>query len=166
MGSERKKAKELKRRYGKLAESMHPYYDRIDLRPLFELDDDGFLYIMEQVKGVGMLDLNETEIGNESIRRMAELEYVKELRIKSCHKVDNDAIPFLDKINGLELLHVKATGITIDGLLQLKELNTLKTLLFSDEQPENLPPKMKLLQAQFPHCEFIIDGKTWEEGSV
>ena len=64
---EKKKAEQLKRRYGRLAESMEPYYHHLDLRPLTELDDDGLEYILAKVKGVYMLDLNETEITNKSI---------------------------------------------------------------------------------------------------
>jgi hypothetical protein len=47
---ELKAEKELKRRYGKLAEGMEPYYHQLDLRPFDDLDDDAFAYIMTKVK--------------------------------------------------------------------------------------------------------------------
>jgi hypothetical protein len=47
-------------------------------------DDDGFAYLMEKVKGVDMLDLNETDIGYASIQLLIGLEFVKEIRAKSC----------------------------------------------------------------------------------
>ena len=89
---ELKAEKELKRRYGQLAESMEPYYHQLDLRPFDDLDDDAFAYIMTKVKGVNMLDLNETEITNESIKLLTRLEYVNELRAKQCRNLDNGCI--------------------------------------------------------------------------
>lgn len=82
--------KELKRRYGKLAESMSEYYHHLDLRPFDDFDDDAFAYIMAKVKIVNMLDFNETEITNESIKLLTQLEYVNELRGKGCcHRLDS-----------------------------------------------------------------------------
>src|SRR6187399_1195593 len=109
--------KQLKHRFGKLAESMAAYYDHLDLRFIDDLDDAGFAYIMARVKGVNMLDLNETEITNESIKVLTGLEYVKELRAKGC-RLDDDCIHDLNKITNLEFLHLKNTAVTIDGLLQ------------------------------------------------
>lgn len=67
-----------KRRLGNPGD-MEPYYHQLDLRRIDDLDDIGFAYIMEGVKGVDMLDLNELEITNESIKLLTGLEYVKEL---------------------------------------------------------------------------------------
>lgn len=160
MANERKRQKELKRRYGRLAASMEPYYHHLDFRPLSELDDEGFAYLMEKVRGADMLDLNETDIGNDSIRQLTRLEYVKELRIKGCRYLDNGCIVSLNQIPGLELLHVKNTGITIDGLLQLSPNPHLKTLLFSADHPEMMAEKIDRLHQLLPNCELVIDGKT------
>lgn len=141
---------------------MEPYYRQLDLRPLSDLDDEAFAYIIQAVKGVEMLDLNETEITAESIRLLANWEYLKELRLRGCRQIDNDAIPYFREIKELELLHLKGTKVTINGLLQLGSLPRLKTLLFSDEEPELLVDRMREMEKLFPNCEFIIDGKTWE----
>jgi hypothetical protein len=160
MANRRKEEKELKRRYGKLADSMEAYYHHLDFRPLSDLDDKGFAYLMPRVRGVDMLDLNETEIGNASIALIAKLEYVKELRLKGCRHIDDECIPFLNQIRGLELLHVKATPITIRGLLQLHNQPALKTLLFSGESPEQDQAEIAQLKQLLPGCELIMDGKT------
>jgi hypothetical protein len=160
MANRRKEEKELKRRYGKLADSMEAYYHHLDFRPLSDLDDKGFAYLMPRVRGVDMLDLNETEIGNASIALIAKLEYVKELRLKGCRHIDDDCIPFLNQIRGLELLHVKNTPITFRGLLQLRNQPALKTLLFSGENPEQDQAEIAQLKLLLPHCELIMDGKT------
>jgi len=68
MGQKRRDSKYWKRKFGSLAESIEPYYQHFDLRPIDDLDDEGFTYLIAPVKGVNMLDLNETEITNESIK--------------------------------------------------------------------------------------------------
>lgn len=156
-----KKEKELKRRYGKLAEGMEPYYHHLDLRPLDELDDDGFAFIMKNVKGVNMLDLNETNIGIESMALLAKLEYVKELRVKGCRNLTNDCAVFINDIKGLEFLHIKGTGITVDGLLQFSKLHTLNELLFSAEDISSITNKLLQLKQLLPGCAFVIDGKPY-----
>jgi hypothetical protein len=152
---------ELIRRYGKLAESMSEYYHHLDLRPFDDFDDDAFAYIMEKVKGVNMLDLNETEITNESIKLLTQLEYVKELRTKECRHLDNDCIDDLNKLNNLVFLHVKATAITIDGLLRLNNLPNLKELMFSEEDVESIKEKMLQLKDNLPNCEFTVNSKPY-----
>jgi hypothetical protein len=168
MGKKKRDRKYWKRRFGDLtAESMEPYYHQLDLRRISNLDDEGFEYLLTHVKGVYMLDLNETEITNESIKLLSRLEYVNEIRAKGIPGLTDDCVEDLNKIKGLEFLHVKNTGITIDGLLKLKDQHGLKTILFSADDVEAIKEKMLQLKVMHPGCEFIIDGKTWyfeEEG--
>jgi hypothetical protein len=56
-----KAKKELERRFGKLHESLTGYHDHIDFRSLDDFDDNAFAWLMQNVKGVNMLDLNETD---------------------------------------------------------------------------------------------------------
>ena len=51
-----------KRKLGDLAESIEPYYHHFDPSQIIDLDDDGFAYLLINLTGVNMLDLNETEI--------------------------------------------------------------------------------------------------------
>lgn len=149
-----------KRRFGNLEDNAEPYAHHIDLRRIDDLDDEGFAYLLTNVKGVNMLDLNETEITNASIKLLTGLEYVKELRAKGCW-LDNACITDLNKITSLEFLHLKNTAITIDGILQLHALTNLKTLLFSADDVEAIKEKMLQLKAMLPTCEFVIDGKPY-----
>lgn len=158
--------KELKRRYGRMAESIEPYYHHLDLRLLDELDDDAFAFIMKKVKGVNMLDLNETAITNESIKLLTRLEYINELRAKECRGLDNGCIEFLNQLTSLIFLHVKSTGITIDGLLQLTSLANLKELMFSTDDAENLDEKMLQLKQILPGCNFVVNSKPWSFSSA
>lgn len=150
-----------KRRFGgKTAGDIGAYQHHLDFRGIDDLDDEGLAYLLTNVKGVDMLDLNETDITNESIKLLTGLEYLKELRIKGC-RLDNACIIDLNKITSLELLHLKNTTITIDGILQLKALTNLKTLLFSADDVEAIKEKMLQLKAILPACEYVIDGKSY-----
>lgn len=140
---------------------MEPYYHQLDFRSLDDFGDEEFAYVMPKVRGVNMLDLNENNIGNASIELISQLEYVKELRIKGCVNVDDSAIPFIRKINQLEFLHVKGTGITIDGLLKIGPSDIFKTILFSHEGDDDISAKMAALIKLMPGCEFVINGKPY-----
>ena len=161
MGNKLKHLKELKRKYGTLAESMEEYYHHLDLRPLSDLTDEGLDYILARIKGVDMLDLNETEISNKGIQLLTRLEYLKELRVKGCAQLDNGCAEDLNKITSLELLHVKGTGISIDGLLKLDALPNLKKLLFSADDPEVIKEKIWELKERLPGCSFVINSKPY-----
>ncbi|HMO32701.1 MAG TPA: hypothetical protein PKE63_02325 [Lacibacter sp.] len=156
--NKRKKEKELRRRYGKLADSMEAYYHHLDFRPFNDLDDDGFAFLLQNVKGVDLLDLDETEIGNQSIHLLSHLQYLKELRLKGCRNLDNGCCSFLNKLTTLELLHVKGTAVTIDGLLQLTNLSRLTTLLFSADDPDAIQEKIAGLHELLPDCKLILNG--------
>lgn len=155
----KKREKELRRRYGRMAAGMEPYYHHLDLRLLDELDDEAFAFIMAKVKGVNMLDLNETRITNQSIELMIRLEYVHEIRAKGCHGLDNGCIESLNRIRQLRLLHLKYTGITIDGLLGLKNGAELQELHFSADEDNHLDEKLRQLEIQLPGCSLIVNGK-------
>jgi hypothetical protein len=156
-----KNLKYWKRRFGNRTDGdQGPYHHHLDYRGISDLNDEGLQYLMTNIRGVNMLDLNDTEISNESIRFLTGLEYVNELRLKEC-RIDNDCVPDLNKLVSLEFLHVKDTRITLDGLLQLTALKNLKRLLFSAEETESIQEKMEQLSLMLPDCEFTINGKPY-----
>ena len=138
------------------------YHHHLDVRQIPDLDDEGFAYMLTNVKGVNMLDLNETDIKNASITLLTKLEYVNELRMKGCIEIDNNCIADLNKITSLQFLHVKNTGITIDGLLQLTALTKLREVLFSSEDADSIIEKLLEFTAMHPLCKMVIDGKPIE----
>ena len=137
------------------------YYHHYDLRHIDDLNDDGLAYLLTNVKGINMLDLNETEISNASIKLLTTLEYVLELRLKGCAELDNDCVADLNKLTTLQFLHIKGTYITIDGILQLTQLVHLKELLFSADDVDAIKDKMLLLRNILPNCAFVVDGKPY-----
>ncbi len=153
--------KELERRLGTVAASMAPYQDHLDFRLFDNLSDDAFAYLMHNVKGVNMLDLNETDITNESIVLLTGLEYVNELRAKQCRNLNNGCIKDLNKLTSLVFLHVTYTDINIDGLLKLHDLLNLKTLMFSADDIEVIKEKLLQLKTMLPLCDLVINSKPY-----
>lgn len=156
-----KSKKELEGRFGRMAESISGYQEHIDFRLLEDFNDEAFAYLMENVKGVNMLDLNETDISNDSITLLTHLEYVNELRAKECANLDNDCVDALNKLTSLIFLHLKSTNITIDGLLKLKNLSNLKTLMFSADDIVPIKEKLLELKTMLPECELVINSKPY-----
>ena len=148
-----------KRRFG--AANIIAYHHHFDVRQIPDLDDEGLAYLLTNVKGVNMLDLNETEITNATIALLTKLEYVNELRMKGCVEIDNNCIANLNKITSLQFLHVKNTGITIDGLLQLTALTKLTEILFSADDFAIINDKMLLLQKLLPNCSFTVNSVSY-----
>jgi hypothetical protein len=149
-----------KRRFGNV-ENIPEYNHHLDFRRITDLDDEGFAYLLTNVKGVNMLDLNETDITNNSITLLTKLEYVYELRIKGCTEIDDHCIADLNKMTGLKFLHVKNTGITIDGLLKLNDLTNLTELMFSVDDETIIKDKMLLLKNNLPDCSFTVNSKPY-----
>jgi hypothetical protein len=159
--SKTKSQKELIRRYGNLAENLLDYQNHIDFRFFDNFNDEAFLFLMKNVKGVNMLDLNETDVTKESIKFLTNLEYVNEIRAKECENLTDDCTEILNQLPTLTFLHLKNTKITIDGLLKLENLKNLETLMFSEN--DILSIKEKLIQLKLMHlnCELIINSKPY-----
>ncbi len=159
-----RKIKYWQQRFGPL--NTEPYHHHFDVRQIPDLDDEGLAYMLTHVRGINMLDLNETEITNDSIKLLTHLEYVNELRAKDCYHLDNGCISSLNQLEELVFLHLKDTRITIDGLLQLNQLKKLKTLMFSADDVTGIKEKLVQLKLMLPECEITINSKPYVYNTI
>ena len=128
---------------------------------LSRVDDEDLNRIPELFRSIDRLDLDNTDITNEGVRHLVQLECIKELRLKDCSRIDNGAMQYLVQINSLELLHLGGTKVTIDGLANIKRLENLKMLLFSsNETDEVINEKLIPLTALLPHCEIVVNSRS------
>ena len=111
----KKVKKELEQRFVKMAASINGFCHHLDFRSLEDFDDEAFAYVMMNAKGVNMLNLNESDITNESIQLFTRLEYVNQIRFKGCHLLNNDCVIHLNKLTTLRILDLVGTVVTIDG---------------------------------------------------
>ena len=133
------------------------HVEQVRFRLYNHVDDDHLRRMVQGVKSVGQLDLDETDITNEGIEELVKLDYISELRLKGCHHITDGAMPFICSIKGLELLHLIGTSITTAGFQQIGKLTSLKKLLIRAERED---PLLEEIYINLPKgCEFIVNYK-------
>jgi len=144
-----------------LPDAIPTHLERVNFRIWDHVDDDQIEMMITHVQSINMLDLDETEITNHSIELLGKLSFIKELRLKGCNEIDDDAIPHLNNISGLELLHLGGTPISLNGLLQLSATHPLRMLLISVDDPELHQNELTTIAQRFPACELIVNHKAF-----
>ena len=70
---------------------------------LWDIVIDEYLELLAtNVKSIDMLDLDETDITNDGIAFLTQMDFIKELRLKGISEIDNDCISHLNKIKKME----------------------------------------------------------------
>jgi hypothetical protein len=126
-----------------------------------EVDDQDLEYLVGRIRKINLLDLDQTAISNDGIKFLLQLQDLKELRLKDNFPINNGCIPYLCQLTSLELLHLGSTAVTVEGLLQLGDLQNLKRLLFSADTETDIKEKAQQLKNLLPNCEFIINGRMY-----
>lgn len=135
------------------------HIERVNFRIWDHVEDVQIELMVQHVRSINMLDLDETSITNYSIQLLSQLEFIKELRLKGCREIDDVAIPYINNIKRLELLHLGSTSISINGLLHLNANHPLRMLLVSIDNPENHHNDLTTIAQRFPSCELIVNHK-------
>lgn len=129
---------------------------------LYNTDDEGLSMMVPELDSIDMLDLDETDITNEGIKHLEALLFIKELRLKGCNGIDDDCIPSINKIKGLELLHLGSTPVTTDGVLKLF-VPTLKRLFISADHDDDSKAKLRRFCRSFPDCEVVVNHRHFDD---
>ncbi|MEJ8820143.1 hypothetical protein [Lacibacter sp. H407] len=144
-----------------LPDSIPTHLERVNFRIWNHVDDEQIEMMVTHVQSINMLDLDETEITNYSIQLLTKLSFIKELRLKGCNEIDDDAMTHLNNIKGLELLHIDGTSISIKGVLQLRADHPLRMLLIRVDDPEQHLSDLTTIAQRFPDCELIVNHKSF-----
>jgi hypothetical protein len=135
------------------------HIEKVRFRLYDYVDDDDLVRMVNGIRSVGQLDLDETDITNAGIEALVELDYVTELRLKGCSNITNEAMPFICAIKGLELLHLIGTAVDGDGFAHIGNLKHLKTLLIPKEIDSTL---LEEIFVNLPKdCELIVGYKIY-----
>ena len=138
-------------------EESHLHVRRFNFRDS-SINDQELSWICSRLKTIYQLDLDNTEISDESIRDLTKLQSITELRLKGCRWVTADSIPYLNQLADLELLHLIGTSITLDDAIGLGNLRKLKLLLLSSADPEEIiRQKAERLKQLLPGCEINVN---------
>ena len=121
------------------------------------LDDEQVSWLAARIQTIDMLDIYEAPITCVSIQYLAQLAWLKELRLKGCAELHDECVAAFAHLKGLELLHLGDTSVTLDGLLELRGEH-LKTVFISSEL---LAPAIRLrlrqLAQSLPGCEVVVN---------
>lgn len=134
------------------------HINRVNFR-YYHANDDDLERMVEVIKSIDQLDLDETDVSEKGIEHLNKLELIKEIRLKGCHNINDQAMPFLCKLKGVELLHLKGTAITTNGFEHIAKLKNLKTLLISAEENDPLLPEIFVSLPK--GCAFIVNYKAY-----
>lgn len=145
----------------KLQDEIPTHLERVNFRIWNSVEDDEIEMMVTHVQSINMLDLDETDIANYSIQLLSQLSFIKELRLKGCRKIDDEAILHINHIKGLELLHIDGTSISIKGVLQLSTSHPLHMLLIGVDDPEQHQDELTTIAQRFPDCELIVNHKSY-----
>ena len=145
----------------KLQDEIPTHLERVNFRIWNSVEDDEIEMMVTHVRSINMLDLDETDITNYSIQLLAQLSFIKELRLKGCRKIDDEGIPHINNIKGLELLHIDGTSISINGVLQLSASHPLRMLLIGVDAPEQHLTELAAIAQRFPESELIVNHKSF-----
>lgn len=137
----------------------------IGLLKMIEADatDTEIGYIAKRIKHIDEWNLNNSDISDDGVQHMLQLEYIRDLRLKSNRRLTNDCMTYLDQLTSLEFIHLGSTGVTVDGLLKIPHLTKLKEILISDPGTPDLAAKMRIVMTALPACRFIINSKEYED---
>ena len=144
-----------------LPDSIPTHLERVNFRIWDSVGDDEIELMVTHVQSINMLDLDETDITNYSIQLLTKLSFIKELRLKGCSDIDDEAVPHINHIKGLELLHIDGTSISIKGVLQLRADHPLRMLLIGVDDPEQHLDELTVIAQRFPECELIVNHKSF-----
>ncbi len=142
-----------------LPDGIPVHLERVNFRIWDHVEDEQIELMIQHVQSINMLDLDETDITNDSIELLTKLSFLKELRLKGCRHIDDDAMPHINNIKGLELLHIDGTSISLKGALQLADHHPLHTLLIGVDEPEQHTDELTILANRFPDCQLIVNHK-------
>lgn len=127
----------------------------------YNADDRGLERMVEYVRSVGMLDLDGTDVTDAGMQHLEKLDLVRELRLKGCRDITDACVPTLNRLKGLELLHVRGTLITPQGLLGLDAQPALRMLLLAADEEKDVAV-LRQLRNLLPGPEIIVNGRDIE----
>ncbi len=120
------------------------------------LNDFG-LFLISQCEDIDNLNLQHTEITNDGILHLKNLQELKFLRLKENNQLNNSCIPFLNLCHELIDLQIHETSINEDGLRNLN-IPGLKNLII-DVWDNNFSFEfLKDYSAKYLECAILAKG--------
>lgn len=121
------------------------------------ITDEEIYFLTCRVECIDMLDLDDAYITKDTIKFLTKLKRIQELRLKGCTELSNDCVVHLKKLNGLHLLHLVGTNITLEALTGMDNFSNLKKLFISTDIKQDITAHMQRLKQELPLCKFYVN---------
>lgn len=121
------------------------------------INDEGLRHL-SNASMIDYLDLQETEIGNEDLAWLADMQRLAYLRLKDNPQLDNGCIDGLLKLSNLSELQIHETSIDQDGLDRLEPMTQLRDLLIYRDGDNFSYPRLLALSRRLPQCTILVKG--------
>jgi hypothetical protein len=112
----------------------------LDLSNLMNRVDGSTLIIvggLEEIQKLSQLEkltLSPANLSSSDIQCLCKLPALRELDLTGCSKIDDDAVPHLQKMTGLRMLRLTGTGITDDGAERIDDALPNCRVIYGTEQ--------------------------------
>ena len=121
-----------------------------------DLNDD-HLEIIGQLVSLELLDLDLTELSDQSLRFIEPLQNLRELRLKDNPQLTDECIPSLIQLTSLKQVHIENTGITWKGLKQLVSEVDLESVILGSEF-NDFEDELLTISSLRPEMEILFKG--------
>lgn len=121
------------------------------------LNDEGLAHVSNCSK-IENLDLQDTEITNDGIKYLKNLEFLQYLRLKGNTQLTDECIPYLTEINNLLNLQIQETSITEVGLKKLTVIKYMEMITIQVWNNNFTFDGLLKISCELPHCEILAKG--------
>ncbi|MBE8726415.1 hypothetical protein [Flavobacterium hungaricum] len=124
-------------------------------------DDDFFYFFTLRVNSITDIYLKETLITDRAVEYFVHFKDLKSLIVRRHSHITKASILYFNQMQGLELLNVTRTAITLTDLCENLNNQSLKEVFVSsqseDGQEKDLLEKAFILKQRMPNCNVYLD---------
>lgn len=129
-----------------------------------DVDDQVLYYLTLRIPVIYRLYFKFTCITDEGVKHISKIENLEQLTLREHRNITNISVPYLNKLNDLEYLDILKTGIRLEDLPGLFDLQNLKELYVTSENldEEYLLGHVIAMKKIVPNCVLYINYVSYE----
>ena len=134
--------------------------------------DETFALLIDKIKIIHSIYLKETEITDEGVKLISEVQQLKNLTLMKHPKITRKSLPYLNKLTDLEYLDIWRTEILLEDVHELNQLKNLKELYvssvkyeysdYSEMDRDRILEEIIKLEEILPNCIFYVDHNRYQ----
>lgn len=134
--------------------------------------DEDLAMLIDKVKIIKSIYLKETEVTDEGVKSISEIQQLKSLTLMKHPKITKKSLPYLNKLTDLEYLDIWRTEILLEDIHHLNQLKNLKELYvssvkyeysdYSEMDRDHILEEIIKLEEILPNCIFYVDHNLYQ----